>query len=307
MPRIQKKRHIQKPPRTNRWPRTYGMPRTLLDLPAEIILHILEAAHDSNDLFSLILTAPIFASIWKLYAASVSTKVLAHTIECYPSARQLDLDVYPLTQQPGLASHVNVASGFYETVQSHRRILEVDRCVDAFYTLFLKDCTRRDDVWGPYYFEANIEERQRFKNAFYYVWRFVKTSTYGPKKAGYCPISLPPNLNNPELSDTLVIVEIMSWMYHHGCSNARLNKLFSRAHKIYGPTDRVQCAQSQRWIMCCHALWEVDAHRLLRQKCWDALEMTRAEPVSLWWLWERPRQFLTEANGVLRTYSSLLF
>jgi len=294
MPRIQKKRHTLRTPRTHRWPHIHGTPRTLLDLPAELILYMLEAAHNSNDLFSLILTAPIFASIWKLHAHSVSIKVLAHSIECYPSARQLDLDVYPLTQQPGLALYVNLASGFYETVQSHRRILEVDRCVDAFHTLFLEDCTH--ESWGSYYYEAPIEERQRIKNAIYYVWRLVKTSTYGPKRAGHCPISLPLNLNNPESSDTLATVEIMSWMYYHGCSSARLNGLFSRAHKIYGHTDRVQCAQSHRWIMCCHALWEIDVHRRLRQKCWDALEMTRAEPVSMWWLWEGRREFLTEAN-----------
>jgi len=299
MPRIQKKRHTLESPQTHERPHTHEMVPTLLDLPAELSLCILEAAHDSNDLFSLILTAPSYASIWKHHTASVSAKVLARSIECYSSARQLDLDLYPVTQQPGFASNLNDASGFHEAVQSHRRILDVDRCVDAFYTLFLEDCTH--DSWGSYHYEATIEERQSIKRALYYIWRLVRTSTYGRKKAGDRPVSLPPNLNNPELSDTLATVEIMSWAYNQSSSSIRLKGLISRAHKIYDPTDNVQCAQLKRWQLCCHALWRVDAHRLLRQRLWDAIEMKRAEPVSLWWLWEKRGGFLREANGALRT------
>lgn len=254
MPRIQKKHHTLKTPRTRRCPRTDGSPRTLLELPPELILCILEAAHDSNDLFSLILTAPIFASIWKLHAASVSTNVLTHSIECYPSARQLDLVVSPLVQQFGLASNNNVINDFYETVQSHRRILELDRCVDAFHALFLKDCTH--DKRDSYYYDASIEKHQRTKIALYYVWHLVKTSTYGSVKASHCPFSLPSDLKNTKFSDTLATVEIMSWMFHSHvyCRDPLLQNLFLRAYKIYGHTDRVPQPQSQRWIMCCYAL-----------------------------------------------------
>jgi len=307
MPQSRKKRRTLKTLRTHRWPHTHGTPRTLLDLPTELHLYILEAAHDSNDLFSLILTAPNFASVWKLHAASVSAKVLARSIECYPSAIQLDLDIYPLTQQPGFASDLNVASDFYETVQSHRRILEVDRCVNAFHTLFVEDCTR--DNWGSYHYESSSEESQR-KRALCYVWRLVKTSIYGRQKAGHCPISLPPHLNNPELSDTLATVEIISWVYwvyYDDCSSIHLERLILEAYKIYGPTDKVRCAQLRRWIECCNALWRADAHRLLRQKYWDAIGLKQAEPPWLRWLCQRRREFLAEANGALRTSSCLLF
>lgn len=75
------------------------MPRSLSDLPAELLLYILEAANDSADLFSLILTTPNFASVWKTLTITISPMGLARSIECYESALELDSACYCPVQQ----------------------------------------------------------------------------------------------------------------------------------------------------------------------------------------------------------------
>ena len=80
------------------------MLRTLLDLPAELILHILEAAGDSADLFSLVLTNPGFSSVWRTHAATIAPKVLARSVDCYSKAQQLDIACYMPPQKVHAAS-----------------------------------------------------------------------------------------------------------------------------------------------------------------------------------------------------------
>lgn len=104
------------------------MATTLLDLPAELIVNILESAPDSHGLFALILTAPAFALVWKPHAFTISHTVLRRSVECYSSARQLDL-----------TSTLIFPTLFEQTVQRHKRILATASCVDAFYELFLDD------------------------------------------------------------------------------------------------------------------------------------------------------------------------
>ena len=53
------------------------------DIPLKINHHILDSAHDSSNLFSLIVTAKSFTLFWKSSTASISDAVLGCSIEYY--------------------------------------------------------------------------------------------------------------------------------------------------------------------------------------------------------------------------------
>ena len=107
------------------------MAPTLSYLPHELVLGTLEAVHDSQDLLSLILTAQIFASIWKSHAAPISRAVLGRSIESYNSARELDH-----------TSTLAFATAFEEIGQQHRRIVAAASCVEALSQLFFTEYSK---------------------------------------------------------------------------------------------------------------------------------------------------------------------
>ena len=63
---------------------------SILDLPCELILYILEDGDSTSDLSALIATAPIFRDVWKVHTATMSTKVLSREIGCWLEALELD-------------------------------------------------------------------------------------------------------------------------------------------------------------------------------------------------------------------------
>ena len=251
------------------------MPRTLLDLPAELILYILEAASDSADLFSLILTSPGFASVWRTHAATIAPKVLARSVECYSEAQQLDIACYMPPQKVNTASDLIRHPTFEEAAKFHKRILTGARAIDSLYTCFLADV----QFLRPFEHLATAEERQSTKRALYYLWRLVRASSFSPRKAGQCIISLPLNLNIPQFHDTLPLCKILDWVHHNGTSSSRLQKLIMKTHKIYGLMDKVRYAHPQRWLKCCEALWRADAFRLSRRKYWNSVGLETVGPL----------------------------
>ena len=284
------------------------MSPSLLDLPPELIVHILECAHDLTDLFSLILTNRTFASLWKNHATSISPSVLSRNIDCFESAWANDIACFSANPTP---------TDFKQALQRHQRVLAGARCIDAMYTHFLKDWIvdiHQENIYdGPMPYEyrprysPTPQERQSTKRAFYYLWRIVRTSSYSLQKTkisynerqlfGRHDIFLSPELDKLERHEILPLCEVIGWVWYYGQMKKHLIKLFKQLYRIYGPMDKARCPQPQRWYLCSQAFWNSASFCRTRQEHWKTINFNAMEPYHIGDVWNRRGSFLKEAGA----------
>ena len=227
----------------------------LLDLPAEILLYTFQAVDSIADLKSLILTAPMFNDLWKTHTAVISSAVLSKDIECMDEALEVEEAVYP----NGLG------------IERHKRIISAASLVSNLYEAFLsQQHDRRYQYIGSEPTES--ECRRSFKRSFYWLWMLVVTSQYKP-------FALQQSLDPFPLrrKDVLSLCELTIWfsddMYVAPCQFIR------KAYRIYRREDRIRCAQSRRWQICCWHLWRQPQFKRIRLAHWALdIGLLRSEP-----------------------------
>ena len=213
---------------------------SILDLPHELIVLVLELTSSVPDLAALIGTAPIFNNVWKLRTASISEAVLSKDIECYPQALLLENTFHP---EPLV--------GFEMTVQRHSRLVKAARCADEAWKLLLSDFTGRTSYQKiPY--PIHDSDRPMLKEVFYWLWRVVGTATYRPFRF---PADLKENLDQLSRWHILPLCELTVWFA--GRLNARLKRTTAKMRNTHLPRDRTRYAYHCRWVDCCEQLWRL--------------------------------------------------
>lgn len=272
------------------------MPKTIHDLPVELILHVLEEINDSHDLFSIIRALPRFNAVWKTHTASISAQVLARSVEDYDIVKKLDDDFRK--QGPQGATSTGRPTGFEETVERHKRILDVVRQASAFSGLYMKGHNLAGYSFGH---RAVISDPPSSRRAFYYLWRLVRTSDYGLIKkdrgSSYRPFSLPLDFEMPETSDIFAICELIGWVLYSRTTGPDLANQIPTLYNIYDWTNRRRCRQSERWVLCCGGLWDDSTFRTLRHTYWTSIRLSPLkEPLRAQDLWASGYTFLSRAK-----------
>ena len=217
---------------------------TILDLPHELILIVLESVESLSDLAALIKTAPSFNNVWKTRTASISAAILPTAIECYSQALMLEEDLHP--EEP---------VGFEMVLQRHSRIVRAARCANEVWDLFLLD-------FATEYFTNSPEiirrlhyrnHRHDFKLMLYWMWRVVGASAYKPFKL---PADLCSNLHRLPRGHLLPLCEVTAWL--GGKLSAQVKNTIAKMRNVYRPRDRVRYSYHDRWMVCCEELWNLD-------------------------------------------------
>ena len=232
----------------------------LLDLPVEIVLYILQAADSLSDLKSLILTAPSFNNVWKVYTASISRGVLGRNIECLDEILKLEEAVHPklaagfgpaLERVKRITSAACLASSAYEDY-----ILNYSR--SRFYQNLLVPCGSGREEFCL----RDPESRRSFKRSFYCLWMLVITSEYKPL--------VPRQPLNPfplRRRDVLSLCELAAWIGRSEFPPP--SSLFRKANSIYNLKDRGACVPNRRWEPCCISLWQQPHFQQMRREHWS--------------------------------------
>ena len=103
---------------------------SLTSLPTELIILIL-CALDTPSLHLATLPTPIFGDLWCLHTASISKPILRNTIDCFPSALELE---------SGL-DYSTARDGYNGIVTCHNRIYLASQRVATAYKQFLRTST----------------------------------------------------------------------------------------------------------------------------------------------------------------------
>ena len=230
----------------------------LLHLPTEVILYILEAVDSLSDLRCLILTAPQFNHVWRAHTTSISSAVLSRKIDCFAEASTLEESV-----------HSELPVGFGPALERHKRIISAACLASTAYELFREDYN--PTLYYQFVVHWHDEDRQSFKRCFYWVWVAVVTSTYKPFRLQkpLCPFPLP-------REDTLALCELIVWV--RAGTYTVVSPLLSRTYGLYHHSDRVRCAQSRRWQVCCRDIWQKPEFEKVRAAYWSDLDMVGQEP-----------------------------
>lgn len=226
----------------------------LINLPAEILLYTFQAVDSVADLKSLILTTPMFRDLWKSHTALISSAVLSRNIECIDEAVKLEEAVYPR----GLA------------IERHKRIISAASLVSNLYGVFvIEQRSRKYQFIGSKSTES--ECRWSFKRSFYWLWMLVVTSQYKP-------FALQPSLDPFPLrrKDVLSLCELIIWFSDE--AYVALYLFIRKACRIYRCKDRIRCAQSRRWQICCGDLWQQAQFEKIRLAHWTLDLGLRPEP-----------------------------
>ena len=285
------------------------MAPSLNGLPSELLCYILEAANDLADLFSLILTTPLLAAVWKANKSRIFPRVLARSVDCFEVAERLD-DIFTAGTSPSLLN--DACFNCEDVMRRYKRILAGSRCIDALYAKFLRDWVKDIAFQGVRRREREIQsvidcataqERQPSKLALYHLWRLVRISAFSlqpgtRRRKGHHNITLPSRLCDIDQPYLLAVFEILVWTQRYGPRNP-VNKLLNWAWKIYGPTDKLRIKQPKRWILCSESLWASRIFRRSRRRLWRKLRLNLVEPIYLDMNCES-RQFLLEASKALR-------
>ncbi|CAF9938289.1 MAG: hypothetical protein HETSPECPRED_001020 [Heterodermia speciosa] len=242
----------------------------LLDLPVEIVLYILQAADSLSDLKSLILTAPSFNNVWKVYTASISRGVLGRNIECLDEILNLEKAVHP-----------KLAAGFGPALERVKRITSAACLASSAYEDYIFIYSRisfYQDLLVPCgsgreeFCLRDPENRRSFKRSFYCLWMLVITSEYKPL--------VPRQPLNPfplQRKDVLSLCELAIWILSH--VTPAPSSLFRKASRIYNLKDHVRCLQNRRWELCCISLWQQPHFGQIRREHWSLdLGLTITEP-----------------------------
>ena len=244
---------------------------SLLHLPGEIVLYILRAVHSLSDLKSLILTAPSFNEVWRLYTASISLVILERSIESFDELWKLEVTVHP-----------KCPAGFEPALKRLKRFIAAARLASRAHKDFVYDYSRSISYfWDPFLpydpweLESYLEEsksRRSFKRSFYWLWRFVITSEYKPLVHHQSLDPFP-----VQRSDILSLCELTVWIISYAYLPPF--SVLGKAYRIYNLKDRVRCAQTRRWELCCMNLWEQAPFQKARRDHWSLdLGLTVFEP-----------------------------
>lgn len=220
------------------------IPPTILDLPHELILIVLEFVDSLSDLAALINTAPIFNHVWKTRTASISAAILPTAIECYPQAFSLEEGLHP-----------EAPVTFEMVLQRHSRIVKAARCVNEVWDLFLPDFATEYFIDSPENSRRlhYREHRHDFKSMLYFMWSVVGASAYKPFKL---PADLCSNLHRLPRRYTLPLCEVTAWLGRN--VSTQLKSTIAKMRNIYCPRDRVRYSYQGRWMVCCEELWDSD-------------------------------------------------
>ena len=137
----------------------------LASLPTELIILIL-CALDTPSLHFAALATPIFGNLWYLYTTSISNSVLRRTIECFPSALELE---------SGL-DYSTARVGYNGIVTCHNLIYLASQRVAIAYKQFLRTPTSDIPFQRVYHasglgHEEAYDKKISFKRAFYWFCR----------------------------------------------------------------------------------------------------------------------------------------
>lgn len=236
----------------------------MIRLPGEIVLCILQAVHSLSDLKSLILTAPSFNDVWKVYTASISSVILERSIEGFDELLKLEVTVHP-----------KCSAGFEPALERLKRIVSAASLASRTHKDFVRDYSRSISPYNPLQLESYLEEpegRKSFKRSFYWLWTFVITSEY-KALAHHQPLDPFPVRRSDILSLCELTVWIISFAYPPPSS------ILGKAYRIYNRKDRVRCAQTRRWELCCVSLWQQVPFQQARRDHWSLdLGLTVSEP-----------------------------
>ena len=242
----------------------------LPDLPVEIVLYILQATDSLSNLKSLILTAPLFNNVWKVYTASISRRVFSKNIECFNEILKIEEAVHP-----------KLAAGFGPALECVKRITSAACLASSAYGDYILNYSRNSfyqNLLVPCgsgreeFCLRDPENRRSFKRSFYCLWMLVVTSEYKPL--------VPRQPLNPfplRSRDVLYLCELTAWIV--SSVSPPPSSLFRKASRIYNLKDHVRCLQNRRWGLCCISLWQQPHFRQIRGEHWSLdLGLTITEP-----------------------------
>ena len=237
---------------------------SLIRLPAEIVFCILQAVHSLPDLKSLILTAPSFNHVWKVYTASISCVILERIVEGFDELLKLEVTVHP-----------TCSAGFEPALDRLKRLVSAANLASRAHRDFVRDYSRNFSSYGLWQLESCSEEsesRRSFKRSFYWLWAFVITSEY---KALVHHLPLDPF--PVRRSDILSLCELTVWIISYAFPPPA--SILGKAYRIYNRKDRVRCAQTRRWELCCVSLWQQVPFQQARRDHWSLdLGLAVSEP-----------------------------
>ncbi|KAL8788234.1 MAG: hypothetical protein Q9195_007403 [Heterodermia aff. obscurata] len=234
---------------------------TLLDLPVEIVLYILQAADSFSDLKSLILTAPSFNNVWKAYTASISSGVLARNIEGFAQVLKLEETVHP-----------KLAAGFEPAIERIKRITSAACLAECAYEGYVFNYSRNTryknlfvccDSGQEKFCLRDPESRRSFKRSFYWLWLLVITSESKP-----LVLHQPLDPFPLRRTDVLSLCEILWWIVAVYENPPQLS-IFRKAYRIYNVEERVRCPHNRRWELCCITLWKAPRFQQTRREYWS--------------------------------------